>query len=265
VADRRVNINISRLGDSMLEREMEDLIAAFPEEFFPGHGFVLKGRQQSFAGVGRFDLLFTDRHQTNVLMELKAVVARYDNADQLGRYKEALEAKGETNILMWLVAPHIPHSVKEMLERIGIEYNEIHENEFRRVAARNGRVVEREPSRQAAAVEDRLGQRPPGKLAAPVQWSASVRLLPGVDKAELEKLVVAFEGAVKRRIDLSLANHLRGEVLNLRNPAISKDTVLQLARWCNTTNPLYSDGMEIARKVSVLLFGNILDRDQLGT
>ena len=77
--------------------------------------------------------------------------------------------------------------------------------------------------------------------------------------------MLAFEGAAKRRIDLSLANHLRGDVLNSRNPAISKDTVLQLARRCKTTNPLYFDGMEIAKQISVLLFGSVPDRSQLGT
>jgi hypothetical protein len=248
----------------MLEREMEDLIAEFPEEFFPGHGFVLKGRQQSFSGVGRFDLLFTDRYQSNVLVELKAVVARYGDADQLGRYKEALEAKGETTVLMWLVAPHIPHSVREMLERIGIEYSEIHESQYKRVAARYGRVIEPERS-LPAATEDRVIRRPPVTSASAIKRDAPMRLLPEVDRAELERLVVAFEAAVKRRIDLSLANHLRGEVINLRNPAISRDTVLQLARWCDTTNPIYHDGMEIAKKISVLLFGAILDRHQLGT
>lgn len=38
-----------------------------------------------------------------------------------------------------------------------------------------------------------------------------------------------------------------------------------IARWCNTTNPLYYDGMEIAKKISMLLFGDILDRHRLGT
>jgi len=40
----------------MVEREMEDLIAAYPDDFFPNKGFELIARQQSFAGVGRFDL-----------------------------------------------------------------------------------------------------------------------------------------------------------------------------------------------------------------
>ena len=47
------------LNTLMLEHDIENLFAAFPAEFFPGHSFVLRGRQQSFAGIGRFDLLFT--------------------------------------------------------------------------------------------------------------------------------------------------------------------------------------------------------------
>ena len=43
---------------------------------------------------------------------------------------------------MWLVAPLIPHSVREFLDRIGIEYTEIHIAEFRRVADRHGVSVQ---------------------------------------------------------------------------------------------------------------------------
>jgi len=53
------------------EAQMEDLIAKFPEDFFPGRNLTLQGRQKSFADVGRFDLLFQDGYQTNILMELK--------------------------------------------------------------------------------------------------------------------------------------------------------------------------------------------------
>jgi hypothetical protein len=190
---------------------------------------------------------------------------RPNRVNQLAKYKEALDAMGETSILMWLVAPHIPQSVRDMLERIGIEYTEIHESQFRRVAARNGRLLEPQPSPPTVSIEVQRRQRLPEKSAVPLRPSTSIRLLPDIDKAVLEKLVVAFESAVKRRIDLSLASHLRGEVLNLRNPAISKDTILQLARWCDTTNPLYLDGMDVAKKISMLLFGDVLDRHQLGT
>lgn len=143
----------------MLERLMEDLIAKYPDEFFPGKGFELKGRQQSFAGVGRFDLLFRDLFKTNVLMELKAVPARYDVASQLARYKDELQHRGESNILMWLVAPQISNSVREFLDRIGIEYSEIHVTEFRRVAVRHGIPIEAETSTSIAG--GRLSSRSP--------------------------------------------------------------------------------------------------------
>jgi hypothetical protein len=129
----------------MLEREMEDLIAGHPDYFFPRHGFVLQGRQQSFQGVGRFDLLFRDRHGMNVLMELKAVPARYDAVDQVARYRDLLLGQGTKNILMWVVAPAIPPTMREMLSHLGIEFTEISEHEFKRAAKSFGYVL-RDPS-----------------------------------------------------------------------------------------------------------------------
>ena len=57
--------------------------------------------------------MFIDRFQTKVLIELKAVTAKYENATQLAKYKDALEARGENGVLMWLVAPLIPSSVRD--------------------------------------------------------------------------------------------------------------------------------------------------------
>jgi hypothetical protein len=127
--------------NKVLEREMEDLIAAKPDHFFPRHGFVLRGRQQSFHGVGRFDLLFTDRHGMNILMELKAVPARYEAIDQIARYRDALLKNGFTKILMWIVAPSIPPAMREFLSHLGIEFTEISEFEFKRAAELSGYVM----------------------------------------------------------------------------------------------------------------------------
>jgi hypothetical protein len=128
----------------MLEKDMEDLIADYPDDFFPDRGFELRGRQESFAGVGRFDLLFEDRFKTKILMELKAVPAKYEVATQLAKYRDELHHRGENHILMWLVAPQVSHSVREFLDRIGIEYSEIHLVEFRRVAERHGVLIRSE-------------------------------------------------------------------------------------------------------------------------
>jgi hypothetical protein len=91
----------------MLERDMEDLIAAHPKDFF-NRELTLIGRQQSFADVGRFDLLFKDEFGWMILVELKARVAKYEDASQLAKYKDELGRRNTTSVLMWLVAPHIP-------------------------------------------------------------------------------------------------------------------------------------------------------------
>ena len=121
----------------MIEREMEDLIAAHPEEFFPRHVLVLKGRQGTFADAGRFDLLFEGAFENKILMELKAVPAKLEAAEQLVRYKQALEEKGEKHVIMWLVAPVVPKHIADFLDRYGIEHSEIHEAQFRQVASRH--------------------------------------------------------------------------------------------------------------------------------
>ncbi len=103
------------------EKEMEELLAAHPEEFFPERRLKLKGRQQTLAGVGRFDLLFEDRFRTRVLMELKAHKLKYEDATQVAQYKDALEDSDQKRILMWLVAPLIPKHVRDFLDEVGIE------------------------------------------------------------------------------------------------------------------------------------------------
>lgn len=113
---------------------MEELISRYPDEFFPRKKLTLKDRQRNFPGVGRFDLMFLDEFDSKILMELKARTTKYEDASQLAKYLDAMNAVGEKNIIMWLVAPQIPNSVREFLDRIGIEYSEIHIAEYKRIA-----------------------------------------------------------------------------------------------------------------------------------
>ena len=130
--------------DGMIERDMEDLMATYPTDFFPHHTFVLVERQSSFAGVGRFDLLFKDDHDSTILMELKARTLKYEDATQVARYRDELKRNGHKNIVMWLVAPQIPTSVREFLDDKGIEYSEFHFGQFRRVAERHSFIIKSE-------------------------------------------------------------------------------------------------------------------------
>jgi hypothetical protein len=244
----------------MTERQMEDLIAQFPDEFFSGHGLVLKGRQQSFAGVGRFDLLFVDSYQTSVLMELKARTAKYEDASQLAKYKDALNQGGQQNILMWLVAPQIPNSVREFLDRIGIEYSEIHEAHFRRVAERHDVKLDAE---ETSVPDTAQARHPRRSLNEPRQPrgpgpECPYTLNADFDRNQLDQLLRTF-----RQIDRSVSDKLRRELLDSSPPFIAAATMGQLAKWCVTKNPLYWDGMGIARKISQLLFGSQLDRSKV--
>ena len=127
-----------------------------------------------FAGIGRYDLLFEDQFKNNILMELKAVTAKLDVAEQLVKYKNALEEKGEKHLIMWLIAPLVPKHVGEFLDRFGVEHTEIHEAEFRQVASRCGYSFASESS-QTAPVATETGQ---SKLR-PVDATQSFRSTPG--------------------------------------------------------------------------------------
>jgi hypothetical protein len=179
----------------MNEREMEDLIAAHVEEFFPRRLFVLKGRQGTFAGVGRFDLLFEDQFQNNILMELKAVPAKLEVAEQLVKYKQALEGTGKQNVIMWLVAPLVPKHVADFLDRFGVEHTEIHEAEFRQIAGRHNYSFASESA-------------PPKTQFAPVE-SPPVRIDPENQVAAFQEAMLAIYEKAKSECKYNAARFLQ--------------------------------------------------------
>jgi putative DNA primase/helicase len=101
-------------------------------------------------------------------MELKAQTLNYENATQVANYRDELRRLGHGNVVMWLVAPQIPHSVREFLDDKGIQYTEIHVAAFRRVAERHEFVIKSE------AGPEKLGVgAPPGGRGARADYSRS--------------------------------------------------------------------------------------------
>jgi hypothetical protein len=260
----------------MTERDMEDLIAAYPADFFARHKFTLKGRQRSFGGVGRFDLLFEDEFQTNVLIELKARPARYEDAtQQVARYKEELERQGETNILMWLVAPHITSSVREFLDRIGVEYSEIHEATFRRVAARRGTTIRSEAvaegpkagegarsvpvserSTRAAATQVETG--PIVYRHAKFRWKAygydlALENPQEFDRDSFDSLITGFEQAVPSRRNAALVAELRSWATHPKHSRWPHGSNCSLLRWVTTSG--WKSAVPHAEAIWTYLFG----------
>ena len=164
----------------MIEKEMEELIAQHPEEFFPRKVLILKGRQETFVSVGRFDLLFEDQFGSQILMELKARPAKYEDATQLAKYKEAIDHQGRKNVIMWLVAPLIPKPVRDFMDTIGIQYSEIHEAEFRQVAANHSYLFASEVKATSPGmvfVEARARSRPTSSESNPDDRSKRERVI----------------------------------------------------------------------------------------
>lgn len=83
------------------------------------------------------------------------------------------------------------------------------------------------------------------------------------DRRRLERLLNHFESEVKRETDRKLAIDLRRQLLGAGPPMLTRGTFLQLARWCKTDG-IYGDGMQVAQRISELLFGRIIDRSALG-
>jgi hypothetical protein len=268
----------------MIEQEMEELIANHPNEFFPRKVLKLKGRQVTFPGVGRFDLLFEDQFGNQILMELKARQAKFDDAEQLARYKEALDERGEKNVVMWLVAPRIPKHVAEFLDRIGVEHSEIHEAEFRQVAARHdfSFASEKAPEQPAAGLstpESGLGHTSRARTArragtqplrsslvqtgpkvtepSTLHWRAYGRELVLVnrdvfDRARFAALVDAFEQAVPSGRNKKVVADLR-MWMTTPSSRLAIGTYQSLLRWVITSG--WKDAVPAAEATWTYLFG----------
>jgi len=94
----------------------------------------------------------------------------------------------------------------------------------------------------------------------------TITLHSNFNRGELLSLIGKFENAVKREQDRSLARHLRRDFIEVNPSPHSRNTVKtieQLAKWCKTDG-IYAEGMQVARQISRLLFGEVLDREALG-
>lgn len=109
----------------MLEKDIENLIAAHPDDIFPGEGFKLIG-QQVEAGGRRLDILFEDKHRRRVIVEVKRGILSREASGQIGEYYGLLKNDDpDSNYELILCANVIPKERRTFLETIGISCKEI--------------------------------------------------------------------------------------------------------------------------------------------
>ena len=118
----------------MLEKDIENLIARNPEEFFPNSGFKLLG-QQIKLGKCYADIIFEDQHKRKVIIEVKRGILSRDASGQVMEYYGLLKLQHPNdNIELILCANIIPPERKLFLERAGIECKELGINLINKIA-----------------------------------------------------------------------------------------------------------------------------------
>lgn len=106
---------------------MENLLARYPEEFFVGAGFRLTGQQ---ARLGRCyaDIIFNDKYNRSIIVEIKRGILGRDAVGQIIEYYGLIKKENPAQCVELIVCANvIPHERREFLEKVGIDCREISE------------------------------------------------------------------------------------------------------------------------------------------
>lgn len=120
----------------MLEKDIENLIAKYPDEFFPSSGFKLIGQQ---VRLGRCfaDIIFEDKYNRKVIIEVKRGILSREASGQVMEYYGLLKNEEPGSIVeLILCANIIPAERKTFLEAIGIECKELGINRLNEIASK---------------------------------------------------------------------------------------------------------------------------------
>jgi glycerate kinase len=109
----------------MLEKDIENLLASYPDEFFPNAGFKLMDQQ---VRLGKYyaDIIFTDKHSRKIIVEVKRGTLSRDAVGQIIDYYGLIkEQEPKQCIELILCANTIPPERRKFLEITGIECKEL--------------------------------------------------------------------------------------------------------------------------------------------
>jgi hypothetical protein len=109
----------------MLEKDIENLIANYPDEFFPHESFKLIGQQHTIENR-RIDILFEDKHGRQIVVEVKRGILSREASGQIIEYYGLLkQADPLKTYELILCANVIPQERKLFLENAGIACKEL--------------------------------------------------------------------------------------------------------------------------------------------
>jgi len=140
----------------MLEKDIENLIAQHPDEFFPNSGFSLIGQQVKL-GRCYADIIFEDEHKRKIIVEVKRGILSRDASGQVIEYYGLLKTESPDDFVeLILCANIIPPERKKFLETIGIECLELGINLINQIAEKVGYHFINSPKRQIPEIENQL-------------------------------------------------------------------------------------------------------------
>lgn len=122
----------------MLEKDIENLLAQNPDIFFPKSGFRLIGQQVKL-GRCYADIIFEDKHNRKVIVEVKRGILSRDASGQVMEYYGLLKNENPDDFVeLILCANIIPPERKKFLETVGIECKELGINLINKIAEKVG-------------------------------------------------------------------------------------------------------------------------------
>jgi predicted RNA-binding protein with PUA-like domain len=122
----------------MVEKDIENLLASYIEEFLPSRKLVLIGQQIQLGGY-RADLVFQEGPKTKLVIEVKRGLLMDTAIGQIGKYYGLLrQANPSEDIKMILAANVIPKELAIfMKEKMNIESLEIPISQINKVASKH--------------------------------------------------------------------------------------------------------------------------------
>ncbi len=122
----------------MLEKDIENLIAQHPQEFFPKEELTLKGQQVRISGR-ILDILFEDKHGRLIVVEVKRGILGREAAGQIIEYYGLLKQAYPGKVVeLVLCANVIPKERSLFLENTGIECVELGLHKILEIAKQYG-------------------------------------------------------------------------------------------------------------------------------
>jgi len=121
----------------VLEKDIENLIATHPEEFFPKENFRLIGQQYTL-DRRRLDILFEDKFNRLIIVEVKRGHLTREASGQIMEYYGLLKSADQKRIVELIVCANvIPAERRQFLETSGISCQEIGVQKISEVAAKH--------------------------------------------------------------------------------------------------------------------------------